>query len=80
MTLEQLQSFLMWCSIINLGLMTFSFVMIMAMRQMVCRLHAKLFSIPEASVMLAFYWFIGMWKIFTFALFVVPWLATYLVK
>ena len=79
MSLDQLQQLLMWCSIINMGLLVFSLAMITSMHGFICRLHGKIFRVSEESVGNALYWFFGIWKICIFLFNVVPWLALYLV-
>ena len=79
MTIPQLQQFLMWCSIINIGLLIFSSLMIMAMQGFICRFHGRLFRLPEESVSKALYLLIGLWKISIFLFNIVPWLALYLI-
>lgn len=80
MTVDQLQQLFMWCSIFNIGILTVAFLAILAFRSKICRIHSRMFRIPEEAVNLAIYSFFGIWKLLAFLFFVFPWLALYLVK
>lgn len=46
-------TFFGWCTVINVGIMTFAFTMLIVMGDWVVKLRAKLFGIEEASVRIA---------------------------
>ena len=51
-TIEAMREFLGWCSVINNGVLTFSAIVVISLRGLVSRIHAKLFKrgIPFAPV------------------------------
>ena len=80
MTIDQIQQLLMWCSIINMGLLLYSTVMITALHGFICRIHAKMFRISEETASNTLYWYLGIWKIAIILFNIVPWVALYLVE
>ena len=79
MTLEQIQEFFKWCTIINFGLMIFSVLMIFVLRDMAYKIHGKLFKLSEENINKAMYYFLGFWKILIFVFCAIPWIATSLI-
>lgn len=75
MSIYQIREMLMWCSIINAGLLIFSFVIVTAARKLVCRTHCKLFNITEQQFSGAIYSFIGVYKLLVFIFNIVPFIA-----
>ena len=75
MNIQTLQEFLFWCMILNLGLLTFSFLLIIRLRSWICQIHGRFFSLPEEYISKVLYAFIGFYKIVVIVFNVVPWLA-----
>lgn len=80
MTINQLQQLLMWCSILNMGLLIVSFFAILVFQPKIRRIHSNLFKIPEGKVSLAIYLLFGLWKLLTFTFFIFPWIALSLIQ
>jgi hypothetical protein len=80
MTLESLREFLLWCMIINVGLLIFSSLMILALRGWVYRLHARMFRLSEEKVASANYKFIAIYKILIIIFNVVPYIALRIIE
>ena len=80
MTLDNLREFLLWCMVINVGLLIFSSLMILAMRNWVYRLHGKMFRLPEEKVASAMYKFIAFYKILIIVFNVVPYIALRIIE
>lgn len=79
-TLDQAELFFRWCSVINMSLLFFAFLALLLLRDKAVRLHSRLFKIPEESVALAFYSFLGLWKLLTFLFFIIPWVSILLIQ
>lgn len=46
-TIEVIREFFGWCSIINIGLLALSAILIIPLRKTVCRIHGKMFDLDE---------------------------------
>lgn len=77
---EQLESFFKWGTIINLLLLTFSFLIITIFRKFICRLHAGIFKVDEDFIAKALYCFIGFWKVLIFEIFIIPWIVILIIN
>ena len=80
MTMDQLEQLFMWCSIMNIALLTFTFVVILLFKERILSIHSKFFKIPEESISIAIYYFFGFWKLLAFILFVIPWVCLHIIK
>jgi len=75
MTIETLRVFFGWCTVINLGLFIFSAILIIAIRGMAARMHAKMFNVDEAFILQTYYKYLGHYKIAIIVFNLVPYLA-----
>jgi hypothetical protein len=75
MDIQTLISFFMWCSILNLGLLMLSFIMLACAGDFVYRMHSKWFPMPRDRFNAVIYSFIGFHKIIVIVFNVVPWVA-----
>ena len=75
MDIQTLISFFMWCSILNLGLLMLSFIMLACAGDFVYRMHSKWFPMPRDRFNAVIYSFIGFYKIIVIVFNVVPWAA-----
>ena len=80
MDLQNIQDFLMWCTIINSTLLCLSSIMIVLLRKQLYKIHGRLFNLSEEQISITIYRFLGLYKIFILVFNAVPWLAIYLVK
>jgi hypothetical protein len=79
MTLELIRSVLGWCALINMGLLLFSFFMIIAMRSMIHKIHGRWFKLsPEQFDMALYRALVGM-KTSVFIFNIAPWIALHIV-
>jgi hypothetical protein len=63
MTMEVLTDFLLWCSIINGGLLLFSTVLFVFASDFVYSVHSLWFSIPRENYDTAIFSYLGMYNI-----------------
>jgi len=75
MDVQMLTRFLMWCTILNGGLLIYSFLICTFSGDWVYRMHSKWFPMPRETFNVVIYSFIGLFKIFVFVFNVVPWVA-----
>lgn len=74
-TLIQIQTFLGWCSVINIGLLLFSAIIVVLFRNQVSQLHAKIFNINKEDVFRAYFQYLAQYKILIIVLNIVPYFA-----
>jgi hypothetical protein len=75
MNIAILKEFLLWCMLINIGLMVMSFLLIMLCKDWAYSIHSKIFKISKEQFHLCCYCFLGLYKVLIFVFNVVPLLA-----
>ncbi|MEZ4484753.1 MAG: hypothetical protein R2864_09180 [Syntrophotaleaceae bacterium] len=75
MTIDILRGFLAWCTVINLILYFFSFVVCALAGDWVYRLHTAWFPMSREAFNLAVYGFMGLYKLLIIVFNVVPYIA-----
>lgn len=75
MNMAILKEFFMWCTIINLGLFTWSAIMCMACKGFIQRVHGKMFDLPPETINSMLYGFLGFYKIVFIVFVLAPWIA-----
>ena len=75
MTISEIREILGWCTVINAGLMIFSYLFICAMRAWVYRMHSKWLPISEEQFNGLIYGLFGFYKILIIVFNFVPYLA-----
>lgn len=74
-TLSQLTELLGWASILNIGFLTISTILLIAMKSMVASIHSKMFDIPENQLTLIYFKYLAHYKILSFVLIISPYFA-----
>ncbi|MCK4917087.1 MAG: hypothetical protein KAS51_02590 [Candidatus Omnitrophica bacterium] len=74
-TIEIVREFLGWCSVINIGLLMFSAILIIRIRKSAASLHGKMFNLDENYVSQAYFQYLGQYKIAIIVFNIVPYLA-----
>ncbi len=77
-TIETMREFLGWCSVINIGLLTFSAIAVIALRGPVTRIHAKMFDLDESDLSRAYFQYLAQYKIAVLMLNIIPYIALYI--
>jgi len=75
MTLEALTTFFGWCAIINIVVLLISTFLIMFFKQPVVRLHSKFFGVSVDELPAMYFNYLGNYKIATYVLSIVPYIA-----
>ena len=70
-----LAPFLLWCALLNYGVLLIGFVAWTAWGEPLYRMHARWFRLDRAQVDFAVYLMLGLYKLAIWLLFVVPWIA-----
>lgn len=75
MPMGQLQSFLLWCALLNYGVLLTVAVAWMGWGDALYRLHARWFRLDRPQCDFAVYLMLGLYKLAIWLLCLVPWLA-----
>ena len=75
MTTETLRIFLGWCSVINIGLLMFSSIFVIALRGAASRIHGKMFNLDEKHLSQAYFQYLAQYKLAIIVFNVVPYFA-----
>ena len=75
-----LTKFFMWCTILNMGLLVFSFLILTFAGDFVYRIHSKWFPMPRETFNVVLYSFIGIYKIIVFVFNIVPWVVLAIIR
>ena len=79
MTLCQLTSFFMWCSIINVAMLLWAFLFLWLAREWVYRLQSRFFPMPKEQWIAMIFTILGVYKMLVILFAVVPWIALLIV-
>ena len=79
MTIYQIREFLMWCSVINVGLMIVMFLILWLGRSWVYKMHSKMFPVTESQFNVIVYSFLGVYKLVIYMFNIIPWIAVCIV-
>ncbi len=69
------QSFFMWCTILNAGMLILASLILTIGGDSVYRMHSWFFSISRETFDVANYCWLGLYKILVIAFCLVPWIA-----
>lgn len=75
MDIQTLQSFFMWCTILNLGILMVTGLFLAIGGDFVYWLHVRFFSISRETFDAVIYGWIGLYKIAVIVFNIVPWIA-----
>lgn len=75
LTLETLMVFLGWCSVINILVLLFSTVSLLLFRGPISAIHSRMFGVDPQNVATQYFQYLANYKIATFMLNIVPYLA-----
>ena len=75
MTLDALTTFFGWCAVINIAVLLISTFLIMIFKQAVMRLHSKFFDVTQDDLPAMYFNYLGNYKIATYVLSIVPYIA-----
>ena len=75
MTIDTLTTFLGWCSVINIGVLLFSTLMMIVVRDFAIKLHSSLFGVNPEELPITYLQYLGNYKIAIIILNIVPYIA-----
>lgn len=74
-TIELLREFFGWCSIINIGLILFSTIFLIFLREPISRIHSKFFNLKNDDLSHSYFNFLAHYKIFIIVFNIVPYIT-----
>ncbi|MDP8217836.1 MAG: hypothetical protein P9M03_03820 [Candidatus Theseobacter exili] len=74
-SIETIREFLGWCTLINIGLLILSSILIIAIRRTASRIHGKMFNLDEKYLSQAYFQYLGQYKIAIIVFNIVPYFA-----
>ena len=80
MDIQMLTTFFMWCTLLNVGLLIMSFIMLFFAGDFVYNMHSKYFAMTRESFNASLYLIIGLYKIAVFVFNLVPWIALLIMR
>ena len=75
MNIEAIREFLGWCTIINIGVLAFSAIMVIALRGTISKIHQKMFGLDEAAVHQAYFRYLANYKVAIIVFNLTPYIA-----
>jgi len=75
MDIQTLTTFFMWCTILNIGLLLLSSLILVFAGDLVYRVHSKWLPMPRETFNVVIYAFLGLFKIFVLVFNAVPYVA-----
>jgi len=80
MDIRTIKEFFKWCTIINVALLGFSAIMIIAAPEFIYGAHGQLFHMPREAFDVVLYSFLGLYKIVILVFNLVPYVALRIVE
>lgn len=75
MDTQTLKTFLLGCTILNVLLLTGSFLLWITAADFIYRLHGRWFAMPRETFNLVWYVFMGIYKLLVYVFNIVPWIV-----
>ncbi len=75
LALDSLTAFFGWCSVINIGILVLSVIILMVFKNPISILHSSIFGINKADLPLIYFRYLGNYKIAIFILNIAPYIA-----
>jgi hypothetical protein len=74
-TLSQLTELLGWASVLNIGFLLLTTILLISMKSIVVSLHSKMFDIPENELSLIYFKYLANYKTLSLIFTVCPYIA-----
>jgi len=74
-SIATLTTFLGWCTVLNIGLLAFVAILILAMPDSMARTHSKMFRVNEADLPRIYFQWMAQYEIATLVLNLAPYVA-----
>ena len=75
MTVETLTEFLGWVSVINIAVLFISGILVILMRDLISKIHSKIFGLDQQDLGRAYFQYLAQYKIAMIVLSIAPYIA-----
>ena len=75
MDIGTVRAFFMWCTVLNVGMLIFTFVITAFGGDWVYKMHSKLYPMPRETFNVVIYAFMGVYKVLVIMFNLIPYLA-----
>jgi hypothetical protein len=75
MDIQQLTTFLGWCTVINFALLLLATVALTVFRQMILRVHSALLGVADKDLTVLYVTYLAHFKVLVIVFNLVPWIA-----
>ncbi len=75
MTQEFLTTVFGWMTVLNIGVLIFSTMMVLALQNWIADVHGRMFQMERGDIKRAYFRYLANYKILTLVFCLVPWLA-----
>ena len=75
MTTETLTEFLGWVSVINIAVLFISGILVIVMRDLISKIHSKIFGLDQQDLGRAYFQYLAQYKIAMIVLSIAPYIA-----
>ncbi|MCK5386713.1 MAG: hypothetical protein KAJ39_05985 [Gammaproteobacteria bacterium] len=80
MNIELLQVFFFWCMLVNIGIYAFTAVAVLLLRDVICKIHKKMFDMDEQTFLASVQHYLATYKLLITVFNFVPWIAILIIK
>jgi hypothetical protein len=80
MDIEKLQGFFFWCMVVNLGIYALTAIAVLALRDVVCKIHKRIFGLDEETVLKSVHKYLATFKLLVTIFYFAPWVAILIIK
>ncbi len=80
MTLEQTTELFKWMTILGISLLILSSILVITLKDTVCKLHGKLFGVKQEHIPPILYSYLGMFKVLVIIFVAIPYIALLLIQ
>ena len=74
-TITQLTELLGWASILNIGILLFSSIILIIMRSFITSIHSKMFGVPEKDLSILYFNYLANFKVLSIVLIFTPYIS-----
>lgn len=80
MDIEKLQEFFFWCMLVNFGIYTFTAIAVLVFRDIICKIHKKMFGLDEETVSKSMHQYLATYKLLVTVFNFAPWIAIMIIR
>ena len=80
MNIDKLQGFFFWSMLVNIGIYAFTAIAVLLLRDIVCKIHKKMFGLDEETVCKSIQGYLATYKLLITFFNFVPWIAILIIR